>query len=56
MNDLDDFDGEVLFQDDIPTEFGNQQRANKNQARQRYDQMMEEKRLKQQIEDELCYW
>ncbi|MES9859287.1 MAG: hypothetical protein ABW157_15235 [Candidatus Thiodiazotropha sp. LLP2] len=59
MGDI-DFDvldlDEVMADDCLPELKGLQKKSRKGQARQRYDSLMEEKRLKQQLEDDFGYW
>lgn len=56
MDYFDNFESEENLGDESFTEFEIVRRPKKGQARRRYDRLMEDKRLKQQLEDDIAYW
>lgn len=56
MDDLDYFESDEISWDECSSEHDLPRKSRKGEARRRYDQLMEEKRLKQQLEDDMSYW
>ena len=55
MDDLHDPDSDIL-EDDSLFEYEPESKPKKEHARQRYDRLMEDRRLAEQMEDDLLYW